>query len=93
MINSTGDSAYTPTAARNVMERKATPRHSLAEGAAARRLEASGERDDSETTRVRWEFLAEASRCLADSLEFETTLETVAELALPARLLVHRRSH
>lgn len=38
---------------------------------------------DSDASRVRWAFLAEASRCLADSLEYEATLETVAGLALP----------
>jgi signal transduction histidine kinase len=36
-----------------------------------------------DASRVRWAFLAEASRCLADSLDYETTLETVAGLALP----------
>ena len=40
-------------------------------------------RDAGESTRVRWEFLAEASRCLSESLEYESTLETVAGLALP----------
>lgn len=38
---------------------------------------------DSDTTRVRWSFLAQASRYLADSIDYETTLETVAGLALP----------
>jgi len=33
--------------------------------------------------RTRFAFLAETSRCLADSLDFETTLETGAGLALP----------
>jgi signal transduction histidine kinase len=41
------------------------------------------EPEDSDASRVRWAFLAEASRCLADSLEYESTLETVAGLALP----------
>jgi signal transduction histidine kinase len=39
--------------------------------------------NDPDSSRVRWAFLAEASRFLADSLEYETTLETVAGLALP----------
>jgi signal transduction histidine kinase len=39
--------------------------------------------EDPARTRVRWTFLAQASRCLADSLDYETTLETVAGLALP----------
>ena len=34
-------------------------------------------------TRTRFAFLAETSRCLADSLDFETTLATAAGLALP----------
>jgi len=38
---------------------------------------------DTEAGRSRWAFLAEASRCLADTLEYEQTLETVAALALP----------
>lgn len=38
---------------------------------------------DSADPRVRWAFLAKASQCLADSLDYETTLETVAGLALP----------
>ena len=33
--------------------------------------------------RTRFAFLAETSRCLADSLDLDTTLETVAGLALP----------
>lgn len=33
--------------------------------------------------RTRFAFLAETSRCLADSLDFQSTLETVAGLALP----------
>jgi signal transduction histidine kinase len=33
--------------------------------------------------RTRFAFLAETSRCLADSLDFETTLATAAGLALP----------
>jgi signal transduction histidine kinase len=33
--------------------------------------------------RTRFTFLAETSRCLADSLDFQSTLETVAGLALP----------
>jgi signal transduction histidine kinase len=39
--------------------------------------------NDPDSSRVRWAFLAEASRCLADSLDYEATLETVAALALP----------
>ncbi|MEX2572053.1 MAG: GAF domain-containing sensor histidine kinase [Gemmatimonadota bacterium] len=39
--------------------------------------------NNAQSSRDRWAFLAEASRCLADSLEYETTLETVAGLALP----------
>ncbi|HUE96666.1 MAG TPA: HAMP domain-containing sensor histidine kinase [Longimicrobiaceae bacterium] len=44
---------------------------------------AEPEATDSETSRSRWAFLAEASRCLADSLDYETTLETTAALAIP----------
>lgn len=45
--------------------------------------EVSSDAGKPESTRVRWEFLAQASRYLADSLEYEATLETVAGLALP----------
>jgi signal transduction histidine kinase len=38
---------------------------------------------ETEGSRARWAFLAEASRLLADSLDYETTMETVAALALP----------
>jgi len=33
--------------------------------------------------RTRFAFLAETSRCLSDSLDLETTLSTVAQIALP----------
>ena len=39
--------------------------------------------DAVEASRDRFSFLAEASRCLADSLDYETTLTTVAGMALP----------
>jgi signal transduction histidine kinase len=38
---------------------------------------------DRDSSRSRWEFLAEASRCLAESIDYESTLENVAALALP----------
>ena len=46
---------------------------------------AVSEADDTsaEDGRTRFAFLAETSRCLADSLDFQSTLETVAGLALP----------
>src|SRR5689334_15569422 len=34
-------------------------------------------------SRMRFAFLAETSRCLSDSLDLETTLATVAGIALP----------
>lgn len=34
-------------------------------------------------SRMRFAFLAETSRCLSDSLDLETTLATVAKIALP----------
>ena len=40
-------------------------------------------RDTAEDAQARFAFLAESSRCLADSLDYETTLATVARLALP----------
>jgi signal transduction histidine kinase len=49
---------------------------------AARRI-AERERDAAEASRDRFAFLAEVSRCLAESLDYETTLETVAGMSLP----------
>jgi PAS domain S-box-containing protein len=40
-------------------------------------------RDTTHEGQERFAFLAESSRCLADSLDYETTLATVARLALP----------
>jgi signal transduction histidine kinase len=39
--------------------------------------------DPSQHDRTHFAFLAETSRCLGDSLDFQSTLETVAGLALP----------
>jgi signal transduction histidine kinase len=41
------------------------------------------DRDIAQSSRDRFSFLAEASRYLADSLDYETTLTTVAGMALP----------
>ncbi|HEX6536467.1 MAG TPA: ATP-binding protein [Gemmatimonadaceae bacterium] len=41
------------------------------------------QRDLAEASRDRFAFLAEVSRCLADSLDYETTLTTVAGMSLP----------
>ncbi|HEU4880950.1 MAG TPA: GAF domain-containing sensor histidine kinase [Longimicrobium sp.] len=41
------------------------------------------ERDLAEASRDRFSFLAEASRCLSDSLDYESTLTTVAGMSLP----------
>ncbi|HEU4632165.1 MAG TPA: GAF domain-containing sensor histidine kinase [Gemmatimonadaceae bacterium] len=44
---------------------------------------AERDRRAAETSRDRFAFLAEVSRCLADSLDYETTLTTVAGMSLP----------
>jgi signal transduction histidine kinase len=44
---------------------------------------AERERDLAEASRDRFSFLAEVSRCLADSLDYEATLTTVAGMSLP----------
>ena len=49
----------------------------------AARRSAERERDAAEASRDRFSFLAEASRCLADSLDYEATLTTVAGMSLP----------
>jgi signal transduction histidine kinase len=43
----------------------------------------SGDGSPLHGSRERFAFLAETSRCLADSLDFQSTLETAASLALP----------
>ena len=65
---------------------RGTPQDGLPGDAAtdrAARPAAEHDRDAAESSRDRFAFLAEASRCLADSLEYETTLTTVAGMALP----------
>jgi signal transduction histidine kinase len=44
---------------------------------------AERQRDMAEASRDRFSFLAEVSRCLADSLDYESTLTTVAGMSLP----------
>ena len=44
---------------------------------------AERDRDLAEASRDRFSFLAEVSRCLADSLDYEATLTTVAGMSLP----------
>ena len=44
---------------------------------------AQRERDLAEASRDRFSFLAEVSRCLSDSLDYEATLTTVAGMSLP----------
>jgi signal transduction histidine kinase len=51
------------------------------QGAALRSAER--ERDLAQASRDRFSFLAEVSRCLADSLDYEATLSTVASMSLP----------
>ncbi|HEU4563692.1 MAG TPA: ATP-binding protein [Gemmatimonadaceae bacterium] len=46
-------------------------------------LAAERERAAAEASRDRFAFLAEVSRCLAESLDYETTLTTVAGMSLP----------
>ena len=62
-------------------EGEAAGRHHERAGAARRSAER--ERDAAEASRDRFAFLAEVSRCLADSLDYETTLATVAGMSLP----------
>ena len=59
-----------------------TPARREERDAAARRS-AERERDAAEASRDRFAFLAEVSRCLAASLDYETTLTTVAGMSLP----------
>jgi len=63
----------------------AAPSPSLSEGTQQRAAlrTAERERDLAEASRDRFSFLAEVSRCLADSLDYEATLVTVAGMSLP----------
>ena len=53
------------------------------EGDVAARLVAERDRGTAEASRDRFAFLAEVSRCLAESLDYERTLTTVAGMSLP----------
>jgi GAF domain-containing protein len=65
----------------------ATPSEMFGEGGvesdASRARVAEADRDVALSLQARFAFLAEASRCLADSLDYDATLSTVAGLALP----------
>ena len=63
-------------------EERAVPVRRVDGDGAARRA-AERERDAAEASRDRFAFLAEVSRCLAESLDYETTLVTVAGMSLP----------
>ena len=56
-------------------------RHRERDSAVRRAVER--ERDSAEASRDRFAFQAEVSRCLAQSLDYETTLATVAGMSLP----------
>jgi signal transduction histidine kinase len=64
-------------------ERETASDRPLRGGAEPANAAAPGPGERADESRARWAFLAEASRCLADSIDYETTLETVAGLALP----------
>jgi signal transduction histidine kinase len=49
----------------------------------AARRSAERQRDAAEASRDRFSFLAEVSRCLSESLDYEATLTTVAGMSLP----------
>jgi signal transduction histidine kinase len=74
---STTDIEGTPSPNLNVR----TPGPAAREQAALRSAER--ERDLAEASRDRFSFLAEVSRCLSDSLDYEATLTTVAGMSLP----------
>jgi signal transduction histidine kinase len=74
------DGGPTPAA---VLERPAGAVGSAAETATTVRGRINSDRSSPHGSRTRFAFLAETSRCLADSLDFQSTLETAAGLALP----------
>lgn len=65
------------TVVRDISERK------RAEEERARLVEEQAARREAEAARQRWAFLAEASAILGSSLDYETTLSSVARLAVP----------
>ncbi len=74
-------STTSPTDDGRRQEEPEVVRHRERDGAARRSAER--ERDAAEASRDRFSFLAEVSRCLAQSLDYETTLTTVAGMSLP----------
>jgi signal transduction histidine kinase len=67
----------------SVIEEQARPQLILRPGDASLVRDAEADRDLARSLQARFAFLAEASRCLADSLDYDVTLATVAGLALP----------
>jgi len=72
-----GDTARIITVVRDISERKRV------EEERAKFVEEQAARHEAEAARQRWAFLAEASAILGSSLDYETTLSTVARLAVP----------
>ena len=66
------------------LERVARDAEPAASGQHARAVDAERERDRAREAEARLAFLAEASRLLGSSLDYETTLANVARLAMPA---------
>jgi signal transduction histidine kinase len=65
------------------MSEQARPQLTPLPADTSRVRDAEADRDLARSLQARFAFLAEASRCLADSLDYDVTLATVAGLALP----------
>jgi hypothetical protein len=76
-LSSTGDTTRIITVVRDISERKRV------EEERARFVEERAARREAEAAQQRWAFLAEASAILSSSLDYETTLTTIARLAVP----------
>ncbi|MGE5360797.1 MAG: PAS domain S-box protein, partial [Bacteroidales bacterium] len=76
-LSSTGNTTRIITVVRDISERKRV------EEERARFVEEQAARREAEAAQQRWAFLAEASAILSSSLDYETTLTTIARLAVP----------
>jgi signal transduction histidine kinase len=82
-VVSTTDPVVMPSFDRQTNGGDPAPRPAEAAPDAVALRSAQRERDLAEASRDRFSFLAEVSRCLADSLDYEATLTTVAGMSLP----------
>jgi len=82
-LSTRSEGSPSPTASNGSAARPTAESTTAATHEQSRLASAERERDLAEASRDRFSFLAEVSRCLADSLDYESTLTTVAGMSLP----------